>query len=174
MTDFVIRPLTAADVRAHLPALVALLRDVVDGGSSVNFIAPLADEVAQTFWERVSREAEAGERIVLGAWDGEGLAGCVHLVLATQPNGCYRAEVQKLLVHSRFRRRGIAAALMRAAEAAARAAGRRLIVLDTERGSDAERLYARLGYERAGIIPQFALRYDGSALIDTVIFYRLL
>jgi ribosomal protein S18 acetylase RimI-like enzyme len=97
----------------------------------------------------------------------------VQLALATKENGRHRAEVQKLLVHTRFRRRGIARSLMSAVEKAALRMGRTLLVLDTEEGSPAERPYEKCGYARAGIIPQYARSAEGS-LISTVIFYRLL
>jgi GNAT superfamily N-acetyltransferase len=97
----------------------------------------------------------------------------VQLALVTKQNGLHRAEVQKLLVHTDFRQRGIARALMSAVEEAARAVGRTLLVLDTEQGSIAEQLYERCGYARSGIIPHYALSTDGS-LITTVVFYKLL
>jgi GNAT superfamily N-acetyltransferase len=74
-------------------------------------------------------------------------------------------------VHRRVRRRGLGAALMRAAEAAAREAGKTLLVLDTVTGSDAERLYARLGWQRCGVIPGYALWPQGG-LCSTTVFYR--
>ena len=72
------------------------------------------------------------------------------------------------------RRRGVATLLMRGIEEEARRIKRTLLVLDTERGSAAEKLYEQVGYTRVGVIPQFALNSDGSQLIDTVLFYKLL
>lgn len=164
----------AEQIRAHQPALIGLLRDVVDGGASVNFIAPLETQVAATFWERVANEVERGERVVLIAVQAGEIAGCAHLVLAMQPNGRHRAEVQKMLVHSRFRRRGLGRALLTAAEDEARRLGRTLLVLDTERDSSGEKLYTACGWTRVGSIPSFAMNYNGTQLIDTVFFYRLL
>lgn len=173
MSDYRIAQLSTADIQRHRAALIDLLRDAVDGGSSVNFIAPLADDIADGFWSKVVREVENGERVVLVAFDAtDTVMGCVQLSLAMQPNGRHRADLQKLLVHSRFRRRGLASALMSAAESAVRDMGRSLIVLDTERGSGAEMLYRKLGYVEVGIIPNFALNFDGSTLIDTVVFYK--
>jgi ribosomal protein S18 acetylase RimI-like enzyme len=83
----------------------------------------------------------------------------------------HRAEAQKLLVHSAARRRGIGQALLGAIERAAMDSGRTLLTLDTEQGSDAERLYRRLGYIEAGVIPRYAATTAG-ALIATVIFYK--
>ena len=56
----------------------------------------------------------------------------------------------------------------------ARAAKRSLLVLDTEQGSGAEKFYETIGYVRVGAIPQFALNFDGSELIASMFFYKLL
>jgi GNAT superfamily N-acetyltransferase len=130
--------------------------------------------MAASAWEKWAGEVEAGQRIVLAALEGERVIGCVHLVLAGQPNGLHRADVQKVLVHSDMRRQGIATRLMSAIEATARTEQRSLLVLDTERGSGAEIFYERIGYLRVGVIPKFALNFDGSVLIDTVVFYKQL
>ncbi len=169
-----IERLSASDLRAHKDDLVEVLRDAVEGGSSVNFVAPMDLGLAAAAWEKWAGEVEAGQRIVLAALDADRVVGCVHLVLAGQPNGLHRADVQKVLVHSRARRQGIATQLMSAIEDAARAAQRSLLVLDTEEGSGAEKLYEKIDYVRLGAIPQFALNFDGSALIASVFFYKLL
>lgn len=169
-----IQRLSAPEILAYKDSLVELLRDAVDNGSSVNFLAPLDLGIAAAFWEKVAGYVEADERVVIAALDGDQVVGSTQLVLATQQNGQHRAEVQKVFVHTSARRQGIATRLVAAIEDEARAIGRHLLVLDTERGSDAERLYERVGYTRAGVIPQFALNYDGSKLIDTVLFYKLL
>jgi acetyltransferase len=153
--------------------LAELLRDAVHGGSSVGFLPPVSRETAEGYWREALREVAGGTRVLLVARDGAEAAGSVQLALATKQNGLHRAEVQKLLVHTRHRRRGLGRALMSAAEEAARSEGRTLLVLDTEEGSDAERLYARCGYTRAGTIPHYALNTEG-ALITTVVFYKLL
>jgi acetyltransferase len=169
-----IERLNAEGVKQHHAAFIDLICNVVDNGASVNFIAPLDRDLAASYWQRVEREVAAGERIVLAAFDAGKLVGTVHLALAGQPNGIHRAEVQKLLVHSDARGKGVAKALMARIEEAAKEAKRSLLVLDTEKGSIAETLYARIGYERAGEIPRFAANFDGSDLITTVLFYRLI
>lgn len=165
---------TLKDTTPYEADLIVLLKDGVDGGASVGFIAPLDPEIARSYWRKVADEAQVGGRVVLAALDGDRLVGCVHLVPATMPNGLHRADVQKMLVHSRYRRQGIARALLVALEQEAVALGRTLLVLDTERDSPAEALYERCGYQRSGIIPKFALNHDGSVLVDTVVFYRRL
>jgi GNAT superfamily N-acetyltransferase len=95
----------------------------------------------------------------------------VQLELATRSNSRSRAEVQKLLVHSAARRRGVATQLMDALEAHALATGRTLLILDTESGSGAEPLYRNRGFTEVGQVPRYAGRPDGS-LIATTIFYK--
>ncbi len=168
-----IEQLSAAQARPLLGDLVELLRDAVDGGASVGFLPPLAQEEAQGYWQQVQGDLERGTRILLvAAVDGR-LAGTVQLDLPSKPNARHRAEIQKLLVHSRIRRRGVGRALLGAAEDAARAAGRTLLVLDTRAGDAAEQLYRRHGYTAAGTIPAYARNGDGT-LDATVVFYRLL
>ena len=122
------------------------------------------------FWRRVAQGVAAGERVLLVAEDARGVCGTVQLVLAQLENQPHRADLSKLLVHRRARRRGLGAALMRAAETAARQCGRTLVVLDTATG-EAERLYERLGWERVGVIPGYALLPQGG-LCDTTVYYR--
>jgi len=165
--------LSEEQARPLLPQLVDLLRDAVHHGSSVGFLPPLTFETAGAYWLETLSEVGQGKRILLVAGEDGEVKGSVQLGLATRQNGLHRAKVQKLLVHTRFRNRGVARALMAAAEEAARAAGRTLLVLDTEQGSTAERLYERCGYTRSGVIPHFALGADGS-LITTVVFYKLI
>ncbi len=165
--------LSAEQAAPLLPQLVALLQDAVHHGSSVGFLPPLAPATAEAYWLETLDEVGQGKRVLLVSSEAGEVKGSVQLALATKQNGLHRAEVQKLLVHTRFRNRGVARALMAAAEEAARAAGRTLLVLDTEQGSAAERLYEKCGYTRSGVIPRFALGADGS-LITTVVFYKLL
>jgi GNAT superfamily N-acetyltransferase len=156
-------------------ALADVLLDCVEGGASVGFMHPLPRSKALVYWRHSLASAARGERIVLVAEDGESKAivGTVQVVLAMPDNQPHRAEVAKMLVHRRARRRGLGAALMRAAESAAREVGRTLLVLDTATGGDAERLYARLGWQRCGGIPDYALLPHGG-LCGTTVFYRLL
>ena len=168
-----IKQLTAAEIDALLPGLTDLLIDAVDGGASVSYLSPVSPEEARRFWHNCAAEVRDGSRIVLAALADGQVVGCVHVSPAGQPNGHHRAEVQKLLVHSAWRRQGIASRLMAAAEAATTAHGRWLLVLDTQEGSDAERLYERLGYARAGVIPHFAQSSAGDYL-GTVLFYKQL
>ena len=165
--------LTASQAHAYLDNLVDLLRDAVDGGASVSFLPPLDPAEARAYWTATLAEVADGTRLLLAAFEDDCLAGSVQLELAQRPNGRHRGEVAKLLVHSRYRRRGIAQALMGAVEEQARAHGRTTLVLDTRQGDVAEGLYRKLGWTEAGVIPRFALNGDGG-VDPTVFFYKLL
>ena len=171
--DFRIRRAGADPAVAE--ALADVLLDCVEGGASVGFMHPLPRAKALAFWQNVLAGAARGERIVLVAEDVESgaIVGTVQVVLAMPENQPHRADVAKMQVHRSARRRGVGAALMRAAEAAAREAGRTLLVLDTVTGGDAERLYARLGWQRCGEIPGYAL-WPRGGLCSTTVFYRVL
>ena len=168
-----IESLSDNQAQALMPDLVALLQDCVHSGASVGFIPPLTPDTAEAYWVETLIEVAQGKRILLVSLEGKELAGSVQLSLVTKENGLHRAEVQKLVVHTRFRNRGIARALLSAVEDIARKEGRTLLVLDTEQDSVAEKLYMKQGYIRAGVIPQYATSASGS-LITTVIFYKLL
>lgn len=165
--------LSEEQARPILPKLVALLQDSVHNGSSVGFLPPLTFDAAKEYWLETLNEVAHGKRILLVSSEAGDVTGSVQLSLAAKQNGLHRAEVQKLIVHTRYRHRGIARTLLGAVEESARAAGRTLLVLDTEQGSVAEQLYEKCGYTRAGVIPQYALNADG-LLITTVVFYKLL
>lgn len=156
----------------ELDGLASVLVDCVEGGASVSFMLPLSHDRARAFWRRIAEDVVRGARLLLVAEDGGGIIGTVQLVLEQPENQPHRADISKMLVHRRARRRGIGAALMCAAEIAAREAGKSLLVLDTASG-DAERLYARLGWTLAGIIPDYALWPEGG-LCDTSVYYRRL
>ncbi|MCY7380669.1 MAG: GNAT family N-acetyltransferase [Gemmatimonadaceae bacterium] len=156
---------------ALIGGLADVLIDCVEGGASVSFMHPLPRRRALEFWRRVARSVTAGERALLVAEDAEGVCGTVQLVLDQPENQPHRADLSKMLVHRRARRRGLGAALMRAAEATARECGKSLLVLDTVTGGDAERLYEQLGWVRVGVIPRYALMPRGESC-DTTVFYR--
>jgi len=170
--DVTIRRLPTIDDR-QVEGLADLLVESVNDGASVGFMAPLSKAKAVAFWRHVADGVAAGERALLIAEDETGIVGTVHLILALPENQPHRADLTKMLVHPRARRRGIGAALMEAAEEMARDEGRTLLVLDTVTGSDAERLYARLGWVRVGEIPDFALLARGG-LWGTMVFYKRL
>ena len=168
-----IEQLSEQQAKPLLPQLIGLLQDSVGNGASVGFLPPLEFDVAEKYWLETLNEVSQGKRLLLVSNENGNVLGMVQLALVTKPNALHRAEVQKLVVHTRFRNRGIARALMRAAEDSARKEGRTLLVLDTEQGSTAEELYVKCGYTRAGVIPHYALGADRS-FISTVVFYKLI
>jgi len=157
---------------ASVPVLAELLVDCVRAGASVGYLWPLAHDRAQAFWMRVAEGVERGERALLVARDADGaIVGTVQLVLAMPDNQPHRADVAKMLVHTRARRRGVARRLLAAVDDTARRAGKSVLVLDTVTGSVAERLYERIGWTRVGEVPKYALMPDG-AWCATTFFYR--
>jgi len=156
----------------HVEALAGVLIDCVEGGASVSFMRPLPRDRAVAFWRGVAQDVAAGSRALLVAEDAEGVCGTVQLVLGQPENQPHRADLSKLLVHRRARCQGLGAALTMAAETTARECGKTLLVLDTA-SAEAERVYERLGWERVGVIPGYAL-LPGGGLCATTMYYRTL
>jgi len=154
---------------ADLASLADVLLDAVESGAAVSFLT-VTREQAEDWWRRLL-SAPASGAIFLIARDAEGIVGSVQLHPAWAPNQPYRAEVTKLMVHRRGRRRGFGKQLMLALEREARAAGFRLLTLDTKRGDAGEALYRALGWTVVGTIPRYALDPDGTPH-DTVVFYK--
>ena len=150
-----------------------VLIDCVEGGASVSFMLPMSRAKAQGYWRSAAASVARGELLLLAAEEVAGaMVGTVQVRLAQPENQPHRAELTKMLVHRRARRRGVGAALLAAAERAALGAGRTLLVLDTA-SEDAQRLYTRHGWQRCGQIPHYALWPDG-APCATTIFFKLL
>lgn len=156
---------------AQVAELADVLIDCVDGGASVSFMPPLTRERASAFWQRIAHDVATGQRALLIAEDADGICGTVQLGLDVPENQPHRADLSKMLVHRRARRRGLGAGLVRAAESTARECGRTLLVLDAVTDGAAARLYERLGWIRVGVIPRYALMPDGTPC-DTTVYYR--
>ncbi len=171
MSRCTIRQVDSLDER-DLEGLADVLIDCVEGGASVSFMHPLPRAKALAFWRSIASDVASGARALLIAEDDSGVIGTVQLVLDQPENQPHRADLSKMLVHRRARRLGVGAALMTAAEDAARQAGKTLLVLDTASG-EAERLYVRAGWTLAGIIPDYALLPRGG-LCATSVYYRKL
>ena len=170
--DVTIRQIAADEFAASVQAFAMLLIDAVESGASISFVDVPTQAEAVAFWQALGPDVRDGTRLLLGAFDADGmLAGTVQVVRERSLNKRHRGDIVKLLVHRSARRRGVGAALMEAAEAAARAAGLALLVLDTWPGSAADRLYDGLGWARAGVIPKAALDRHGDPT-DLVIFYK--
>jgi GNAT superfamily N-acetyltransferase len=167
-----IRRLAPDDIRLRAGELADILIDCVEGGASVSFMSGLDRPQAERFWTEIADRAETDGRAVLAAvHDSDGKAvGTVQVIPAAAENQPHRADVAKMLVLRAHRQRGLGAALMRAAEAEAVAAGKTLLTLDTATDA-AEKLYVSQGWIRVGTIPNYALNPNGS-FCDTVIFYK--
>lgn len=168
-----IQEFTAEQIRSHFSDFAALLRDAVEGGSSIGFVLPLAETEVQDYWNGVIEAVESGDKRLLVALDEGAVVGTVQLNLETRTNGNHRAEVAKLIVLTSHRRRGIGKALLDAVEALARRLNRSTLFLDTVLGDQAERLYRFAGYTFVGSIPAYA-RSTRGVLEANAIYYKLL
>lgn len=157
----------------YVDDLVRLLQNVVNDGASIGFIAPLDEPLARDYWAQVFADVQHGTRILLVVLEEDQIVGSVQLDLPTKPNASHRAEVQKLIVHTSQRGRGLGKRLLAAIEDVARAQGRTLLVLDTRLGDVSDHLYRRYGYTVTGVVPKYARSSNGQ-LDDCVFFYRFL
>jgi GNAT superfamily N-acetyltransferase len=157
--------------QGEIHGLSDVLIDCVEGGASVSFMWPMSRDKADSFWRNSAESVSRGERLVIAAEDTSGIVGTVTIILNVPENQPHRADLAKMLVHRRARRKGVGAALLAAAEQSAIRAGKTLLVLDTVTGADAERLYVRNGWQRCGEIPNYALWPDGR-LCPTTIYYK--
>jgi len=169
---YTVETVSVNDMDRYRQDLIELLMDSVNGGASVGFMPPLSAETADDYWAGINTELATGikDLLVLKNED-ERVIGSVQLAYPGKANASHRAEVQKLFVHSRFRRNGYAQKLMTALEEAAQKRNRRLLVLDTRKGDASESLYGKLGYQRAGEIPGYARSANGR-LHTTVFLYK--
>ena len=168
-----IRALDAGEAEARLDDLSDILVDAVAHGASVNFMAGFPHEGARAFWRSQLAGMAAGEKRLFVADDGARLVATALLTFAHQPNAPHRAEVGKMLVHSAARRQGLGRRLLMSVEAAAREAGRTLLMLDTETGSAGDLLYRSCGWTPIGGVPDHAYRPNGR-LAETTLFYKVL
>jgi ribosomal protein S18 acetylase RimI-like enzyme len=151
--------------------LSEMLIEVVANGGSVSFMHPLEREQADAFWEGSLAAAARGERVILGAWDGETLAGTVTLLLDLPPNQPHRGEIAKMMTRVSHRGRGVARALMVELERIAVERGRTILTLDTATDEGAGGLYQKLGFIYAGTLPEYALKPHGG-LTGTDLYWK--
>ncbi len=170
MAPGTIRQLHSVD-DLQVNSLAGLLIDCVEGGASVSFMLPITRDRALGFWRKVAQGVAAKDRVLLLAEDSLGICGTVQLIFDLPENQPHRADLAKMLVHSRSRRRGLGKALMQAAEQTARDNGKTLLVLDAATNGDAARLYERMGWVRVGDVPNFALFPQGG-YCSTTYYYR--
>ena len=168
-----IETLDIAAANSAETGLARILIACVDGGASVSFLPPLSLEKARAFWRRAAGDASAGRRVILAGWRDGVLVATGMLDLATPENQAHRAEVQKVLVLPAARRRGMARGVMRALEAAARDAGRTLLVLDTRTNDAGEALYRAEGWQEYGRLSGHAVDAAGRSTETTFLYKRL-
>lgn len=172
------RPVTAdIDIRPLDPSpaihamLSELLIEAVANGGSVSFMHPLPRETADRFWQNALAAAARGDRIVLGAFDGDLLVGTLTLAMDVSQNQPHRAELVKMITRVSHRGRGVATALLRRVEQIAVEHGRWLLVLDTASDGGAAPLYESVGFKLAGEIPDYALKPQGG-LTGTKFYWK--
>jgi GNAT superfamily N-acetyltransferase len=162
--------LDAAAAKAAISELADVLADCVEGGASVSFMLPYSRVEAEGFFEKVIATVARDEtELVAARLDGR-IVGTVQLGLDMPPNQPHRGDIKKLLVHRSARKHGLGAKLMERAEVEAKARGRTLLVLDTASG-DAERLYVRAGWQRVGVVPDYAM-WPAGGFCDTTFFWK--
>jgi GNAT superfamily N-acetyltransferase len=170
VSDTNILVLDAAAAKAAIGELADVLADCVEGGASVSFMLPYSRDDAATFFEKVIASIARGETVLVAAKRDGRIVGTVQLGIDMPPNQPHRADIKKLLVHRSARNHGLGAKLMERAEQEAKARGRTLLVLDTA-GAEAERLYVRTGWQRVGVVPDYAM-WPGGGFCDTTFFWK--
>ena len=157
-----------------LPGLTGLTEDAVQAGASVGFLLPLEHAGIKEYWQDTLARLRPGSHALLAGLDEQGqVSGAVQLIRSPKANGVHRAEVAKLLVHRKYRRRGLGRALMEKLETLARGWGVTLLVLDTATPA-AEKLYHSMDWVLAGRMPGFAYDPDGSGPHEIVFYYKRL
>ena len=168
-----IKQLKTEEITAEVFAdLAEILRDAITHGASVGWVNVPSSAEAVAYWDDVKDRVAAGSTLLLVAEDKDRIVGTVQLQLTSKENGYHRGEVAHLLVHSAVRRQGIGRRLMTAVETKAWALDLALLILNTREGDPSQQLYAKLGWQLAGVIPQFARSTDGS-LAGTALMYKL-
>lgn len=171
--DWRVRSLNGQEAMAAAGALADILLDCVEGGASIGFMAGVSRARVEELFRDAAAQVARGERVLVVAQAADGtLLGTVQIAFAAQENQPHRGDLCKMLVARAYRRAGIGEALMAAAEAAARDAGRDLLVLDTAT-PEAARLYERAGWQPVGSVPRYALEPDGRFCATTFYFKDL-
>jgi GNAT superfamily N-acetyltransferase len=151
--------------------LCAVLSDCINGGASLGFMLPFQPADGRDYWRGVAEAVRLGQTILAVAEIDGRVVATVQVGLASKPNQPHRGDLMKLLVHRDARGLGLSRKLMDLVEQEAARRGRSLLVLDTATGSDAEAIYPRFGWQRVGVIPDYALWPQGG-FCDTTLFYK--
>jgi GNAT superfamily N-acetyltransferase len=165
--------LEAAGVEEHLEALAQLLLDAHASNMALGLSPTLTRAGAEAAWREAASRIEPDEHVQFAAFDGDALIGAVHLARATAANGRHRAEIQRLAVRADTRGKGVGRVLMDAAVDHARTLGIGLLWLSTHAGTDADRVYERLGWTRSGVIPDYAQLPSGDLAASAFYYLKL-
>ncbi len=171
-TDFVIEEVKESSINL-ISELVDLTFNIVQGGASVGFMEDLTVEQAKKFWTDVLNKVKEQKIILIIARDAftHRIAGTVQLQIDLPSNQTHRADVAKMLVHTDFRRMGIAQNLLQQIENIAIDLNKTLLVLDTVTDSPACIMYQKCGWTIVGDIPNYALFPNGT-WCSTTYFYK--
>ncbi|MCC8367919.1 GNAT family N-acetyltransferase [Xenorhabdus sp. PB61.4] len=153
--------------------LIKLLHNCVENGASIGFISPLGVNEAAQYWQDVETDVVSGHRLLLVAIEGDKIAGSVQLSLCRKNNGKHRADIEKLMVHTAYRRRGIGNMLMEELERVAKRHQRSLLILDTRTNDPASVLYRKCGFVEVGQIPNYVIN-DKGEFSGTTYFYKMI
>jgi len=161
-----------------LPSFASLHRRCIEVDHMLaNFLPPLDSDRILGYWQAQAASVSQSGRIIFftlahNSIGDEEVSSVVMLQGSNSEAEPFRAEVLKLLVSPDHRRKGIAKALMRKLEIVAREKGSTILLLDTEVGSEAEKVYPRLGYTLLGVIPEFGISPKDRRLVGGAFFYK--
>jgi GNAT superfamily N-acetyltransferase len=168
-------------------------RCIMEDATIATFLPPLDDNKMRDFWLGLIQQCrsgtpETGEKVIVYLAEDGAISGVASLLLPWSQTGNHRAWVEKLMVDGRLRQRGIARRLMDELERIAIEKGKWILVsplaitdlqytdriklLDTEKGSKAEKVYPKLGYVEYGTIPDYSVSPDGLVLKSETFFYK--
>lgn len=156
-----IRRLASAEVLERRPEFEVLLRDAVEGGGCVGFVLPMTADKLERYWSGVAREMEAGERELLVAFHEGQIIGAIQIAYEKAESVSHRADLQKLIVLSTFRRQGVARALLYAALQRMPVLGLVMYTITTFADGPAEALVRNVGFSRYGTMPHYGVTPAG-------------
>ncbi|KAI1754094.1 acyl-CoA N-acyltransferase [Xylaria castorea] len=183
MSTPIVRLLSPGDDAHLVPYLAAIHAACIYHDKMVaTFLPPLDNDKLLAYWREMVQEVSAGTRLIIiqldelepgSAAKGAELKGVVMLRMPQTETFTHQGHLEKLMVSPSFRQRGAAKAMIRFLETEAIDRGRKLIMLSTEVGSPAEKIYPKLGYVEYGTVPSCCIGPSGN-MVDDVFFYKQL
>ena len=153
LTGRVVEALDVAAAESAERTLAGLLQACTQAGAATPFLPPVSREAAQAYWRGVTQAVGRGETGLLLAWREGVVAGSAQLDWRATQTGRHRAMLHTLLVAPGDRCRGMARALLAAAETLAAGAGRTLLLTEAPADQHSEALYERAGWVEIGTFP---------------------